>query len=97
MTGLFEEKYDELLTEFNYYVTEHPEFAERIPPDALVVLLDKGDPVFSRGICTASSSTSSTTMFPAATLSMSRSGGSPPVRSRLRNLRLMKDEPRCAA
>ena len=48
MNSLFEEKYDELFTEFNRYTIEHPEFAKRIPPDALVVLLDKTDPEFSR-------------------------------------------------
>ena len=48
MNGLFEEKYDELFTEFNRDVVEHPEFAKRIPADALVVLLDKRDPEFNR-------------------------------------------------
>ena len=48
MSTLFQEKYDELFTEFNRYVVEHPEFAQRIPPDALIVLLDKSDPEFSR-------------------------------------------------
>ncbi len=47
MNSLFEEKYDELFTEFNRYVVEHPEFARRIPRDALVVLLDKNDPEFT--------------------------------------------------
>jgi len=40
MNSLFEEKYDELFTEFYRYVVEHPIFAGRIPHDALVVLLD---------------------------------------------------------
>ena len=48
MNSLFEGKYDELFTEFNYYVAEHPEFSERIPHDALVVLLDKNDPAFNQ-------------------------------------------------
>ncbi len=48
MNSLFEEKYDELFTEFNRYVMEHPAFSKRIPADALVVLLDKNDPVFNR-------------------------------------------------
>ncbi|MBI2976761.1 MAG: hypothetical protein HYY33_07400, partial [Chloroflexi bacterium] len=48
MNRLFEEKYDELFTEFNRYVVEHPAFSKRIPADALVVLLDKNDPVFNR-------------------------------------------------
>jgi hypothetical protein len=48
MNSLFEEKYDELFTEFNRYIIEHPEFAKRIPLDALVVLLDERDSEFNR-------------------------------------------------
>jgi hypothetical protein len=48
MSTLFQEKYDELFTEFNRYVVEHPEFAQRIPADALIVLLDKNDLEFNR-------------------------------------------------
>lgn len=33
-----------LSTEFSRYVLEHPEFARRIPQDALVVLLPENDP-----------------------------------------------------
>jgi hypothetical protein len=33
-----------LSTEFDKYVLEHPGFAEKIPPNALVVLLPKNDP-----------------------------------------------------
>jgi hypothetical protein len=47
MSSLFQVKYDELFTEFNRYILEHPEFAQRIPEDALVVLLDKSDPEFN--------------------------------------------------
>ena len=46
--SVFQEKYDELFTEFNRYVVEHPEFAKRIPRNALVVLVDKNEPDFSR-------------------------------------------------
>ncbi|MBI3537437.1 MAG: hypothetical protein HY070_07780 [Chloroflexi bacterium] len=48
MSNLFEEKYDELFTEFNRYVVEHAEFAKRIPQDALIVLLAKSDLEFNR-------------------------------------------------
>ena len=97
MTGLFEEKYDELLTEFNYYVTEHPEFAERIPPDALVVLLDKGDPVFSRENLHRVKQYLQHDDVPGRDVVYVEVGRLAPVRSRLRHLRLMKDAPRCAA
>ncbi|ODS32786.1 MAG: hypothetical protein SCARUB_02106 [Candidatus Scalindua rubra] len=37
-----------LSTEFDRYILEHPEFAEKIPSDAQVVLLPKDDPELSR-------------------------------------------------
>ena len=41
-------KFNELFIEFTRYLIEHPEFAECIPEDAQVVLLDRQDPVYSR-------------------------------------------------
>jgi Family of unknown function (DUF5647) len=37
-----------LNTEFNKYLVEHPEVADKIPNDALVVILPDDDPVLSR-------------------------------------------------
>jgi hypothetical protein len=37
-----------LSTEFNKYLVEHPEFAERIPDEAVVVLLPEDDPELCR-------------------------------------------------
>jgi len=34
-----------LSTEFNKYLVEHPEFAEQIPDEAIIVLLPADDPV----------------------------------------------------
>jgi len=48
MNDLFALKYDELLTEFNRYVLEHPEFLADIPNQALIVLVDSRDPAFTR-------------------------------------------------
>lgn len=48
MNELFTIKYDELLTEFNRYIIEHPEFLENIPDDALLVFIDRSDPEFTR-------------------------------------------------
>jgi hypothetical protein len=42
------EKNITLSFEFSLYVMEHPEFAERIPEGARVVLLPKNDPELSR-------------------------------------------------
>src|SRR5262244_717637 len=46
--NVFEQKNAELVTEFDRYVRKHPEFAERIPDNALVDMLVKGDEDFNR-------------------------------------------------
>ena len=46
--NLFERKNAELVTEFDRYVREHPDFAERIPKNALVAMLVEGDQGFNR-------------------------------------------------
>ena len=48
MNELFAIKYDELLTEFNRYVTTHSNFLADIPDEALIVLIDPNDSEFSR-------------------------------------------------
>jgi len=46
--NVFERKNAELITEFDRYVREHPDFAERIPDNALVAMLLEGDEEFNR-------------------------------------------------
>jgi len=46
--NIFEQKNTELVTEFDRYVREHPDFAERIPDNALVAMLIEGDEEFNR-------------------------------------------------
>ena len=46
--NVLEQKNAELVTEFDRYVREHPEFAERIPDNALVAMLVEGDEEFNR-------------------------------------------------
>jgi hypothetical protein len=46
--NVFEQKNAELVTEFDRYVREHPDFAERIPEKALVAMLLEGDDEFNR-------------------------------------------------
>lgn len=48
MSDTYRAKYNELFTELNHYMLEHPEFGERIPQNALIVLVDENDPEFSR-------------------------------------------------
>lgn len=96
MSSLFEEKYDELFTEFNYYVIEHPDFSERIPHDAVVVLLDKNDPVFNRENLRRVQKYLERDDVPDRAIVYVQIGHVAPVRSRLRNLRLMTHEPEYA-
>ena len=93
MNSLFEEKYDELFTEFNYYVAEHPEFSERIPHDALVVLLDKNDPTFNQENLRRVRSYLQQDDVPARAVVYIQVGRLAPVRSRVRNLRMLTHEP----
>ncbi len=44
----FEQKNAELVTEFDRYVREHPDFSKRIPNNALVTMLVEGDDEFNR-------------------------------------------------
>jgi len=46
--NVFEQKNAELVTEFDRYVREHPDFADRIPDNALVAMLLEGDEEFNR-------------------------------------------------
>ena len=46
--NVFEQKIAELVTEFDRYVREHPDFSERIPDNALVTMLVEGDDEFNR-------------------------------------------------
>ena len=46
--NVFEQRNAELVTEFDRYVREHPDFAERIPDNTLVAMLVEGDEEFNR-------------------------------------------------
>lgn len=46
--NVFEQRNAELVTEFDRYVREHPDFAERIPDNALVAMLVEGDEEFNQ-------------------------------------------------
>ncbi len=48
MNEYYRAKLNELLTEFNRYLAEHPAFVEKIPNEAEVVLLDKHDSGYNR-------------------------------------------------
>ena len=46
--NVFEQKNAELVIEFDRYVREHPDFAERIPDNALLAMLIEGDEAFNQ-------------------------------------------------
>ena len=97
MNSLFREKYDELFEEFNRYVVEHPEFAKRIPQDALIVLLDKKDPHFNRENLKRVKKYLEYDDATKRSVVYVQIGRLAPVKSRLRNPRLMMSLPEYAA
>ena len=46
--NVFEQKNSELVTEFDRYVREHPDFADQISDGSLVAMLLEGDEEFNR-------------------------------------------------
>jgi len=46
--NIMERKNSELIKEFNRYVREHPEFADSIPNNAIVIMQLEGDEEFNR-------------------------------------------------
>ncbi|MBI5050189.1 MAG: hypothetical protein HZC11_04765 [Nitrospirae bacterium] len=48
MTNILEKKHAILVTEFDRYVTEHPEFAAKIPRNAQIVLQVEGDEEYNK-------------------------------------------------
>ena len=46
MSEAFEQRHATLIREFNEYLFEHPEFAERIPAGAIVVIQIANDPEY---------------------------------------------------
>ena len=46
--NVMERKNTELVKEFNTYVREHPEFAEQIPDNAVVIMQLEGDEEFNQ-------------------------------------------------
>ncbi|NCP16305.1 hypothetical protein GW866_04590 [bacterium] len=93
MNTLFDEKYDELFTEFNRYIIEHPEFGKRIPQDALIVLLDKEDPAFNSENLRRSESYLKHDDLPKRSVVYVQVGRLAPIKSRLRNPRLLTRAP----
>jgi hypothetical protein len=48
MVDILEKRHAILITEFDRYVIEHPEFTEKIPPNAQIVLQVEGDEEYNK-------------------------------------------------
>ena len=81
---IFLEKNTMLVKEFDKYVLEHPEFAEQIPDNALVVMQIEGDREFNKWARqTAQNAVESDTPIVYVTITELK-----PVRSRIEKLKL---------
>ena len=92
MKNRFADKY-----EFTRYVAERPEFAKQIPSDALVVLLDKTDPEFNRENLRRVKKYLKHDDKPARPVVYVQVGRLAPIKSRLRNPRVLTYLPEYAA
>ena len=93
MNPFYQAKFDELLMEFTRYLTEHPEFAERIPDNAEVVLLDNHDPQYSQyaiELAKKSRQTDDMSNRPVVYIEVTEMA---PVRSRVQRLQILERPP----
>jgi Family of unknown function (DUF5647) len=81
---VFVEKNSSLVKEFDRYILEHPEFAEQIPDNALVVMQLEGDEEFNRWAKQAGEAAADKDT-PVAYVTITEIK---PVRSRIESLRL---------
>lgn len=80
----FVDKNSILIREFDRYILEHPDFAERIPDNALVVMQVEGDEEFNRWAREASTAVAEKDQ-PVVYITIT---DMKPVRSRIEKLRL---------
>ena len=82
----FTEKNTMLVREFDKYILEHPEFAEKIPDQGLVVMQMEGDEEFNKWAKKAAQSIADKQNIPVyVTITELK-----PVRSRIEKLRIEK-------
>jgi hypothetical protein len=97
MNEFYRAKLNELFSEFTRYLVEHPEFAERIPEGAHVVLLDQQDPEYSQQAIEFSKKAQETddkTDRPVVYIEITEMA---PIRSRLQGVRVLDLPPTYAA
>jgi hypothetical protein len=93
MSESYRAKLNELLTEFTYYLIEHPDFSENIPDSAQVVLLDRHDPEYSRQAIEHAQTARQNDDVPDRPVAYIEIAEMAPVRSRLEGLRVLESPP----
>ena len=93
MSESYQAKLNELLTEFTYYLIEHPEFSENIPDSAQVVLLDRHDPKYSQQAIEHAQRARENDDVPDRPVAYIEIDEITPVRSRLEGLRVLESPP----
>ena len=93
MSDFYRAKLSELTMEFTRYLIQHPEFAERIPNEAQVVLLHRQDPVYSQQAMQYAQNAKATDDMSDRPVVYVEIGELAPVRSRLQKVRVLKLAP----
>lgn len=93
MNEFYQTKFNELFREFTRYLVEHPEFSERIPDNAEVVLLDQHDPEYSRQAIESAHAPRKTDDMPNRPVIYIEVTKMAPVRSRLQELAVHETPP----
>ena len=89
MNAFYRAKFNELFMEFTRYLIEHPEFAERIPEGAQVVLLDSQDALYSQQAMELAKRARETDDEPDRPVVYMEVTEMAPVRSRLQGVRIL--------
>lgn len=93
MSEFYRAKFNELFMEFTRYLVEHPEFAEHIPEDAQVVLLDQRDPQYSQQAVEFARRARETDDMPDRSVVYVEVREMAPIQSRLRKLEVLGSPP----
>ena len=93
MNSFYETKFRDLAQEFTRYLVEHPEFAEQIPADAQVVLLDQQDPEYSQQALESAARAKNTDDVPNRPVLYIEVTEMAPIRSRLQHLQVSEHPP----
>jgi hypothetical protein len=93
MSEFYRAKLNELTMEFTRYLIQHPEFSERIPDAAHVVLLERHDSEYSRQAMEQAQKARAIDDVPDRPVVYIEIGELAPVRSRLQKVRVLKLAP----